>query len=457
MNRQRIDCIIVFCGLILTAIPSHAQQQESQEQQIELLIQQLSTQATQEEAIAGLVAVGAPAVRALIEMALSGPSPFPVFPDIPADPDMAPRRAAWKALISIGEPAVPHLIEACGDEDRMFGTNASSVLRDIGELAKPYLLSAMEHENVLVRRRVVGLLTTLHNPPVPVLLKALRGKDRQVQDSVILMFTGSHDYLDDISAVDISAVAGAMLEILDYEHPHRNNNAILPLLKIGEQLRLAIALRSPKWSVRFGVAEAYVYAWNDAYQPTSRYCAGPLPPEVIPNLIAGLNKGLERGDTSLCETAVRALKRLGLAEYHARQTLNNIYEAKKALKAFPPPVILESSVKEGDNAVDSTALNQEGIYFRFNNYIYDATASIIRLDVRPQYPPLARGVPFSRLKGKILEWEIQQESSYELKMVPRLGNELVSNAVYQIELSVIDLYGNQLTQQIQFITAKTED
>ena len=72
-------------------------------------------------------------------------------------------------------------------------------------------------------------------------------------------------------------------------------------------------------------------------------------------------------------------------------------------------------------------------------------------------PPWLGGVPFSRLKGKILEWEIQQESSYELKMVPRLGNELVSNAVYQIELSVIDLYGNQLKQQIQFITAKTKD
>ncbi|MYE88622.1 hypothetical protein F4X33_06470 [Candidatus Poribacteria bacterium] len=348
MNRQQLYCIIVCWGLILTAIPSHAQQQESQEQQIELLIQQLGVQATQEEAIDGLVELGPSAV--------------------------------------------------------------------------------------------------------PALLKALHSKDPQVQDRVILMFMGSHDYLD-----DASAVADAMLEILDYEHPHRNSNAIYAFLRIGDRLQLAITLRSPKWSVRFGVAEAYVYAWNDAYQPTSKYCAGPLPPEVIPNLIAGLNKGLERGDASLCETAVRALKQLDLAEYHARQTLDNIHKAKKALKAFPPPVILESSVKDGDNAVDSTALNQEGIYFRLNNYIYDATESIIRLDVPPQYTPLARGVPFSRLKGKILEWEIQQESSYELKMVPRSGNELVGNAVYQIELSVIDLYGNQLTQQIQFITAKTKN
>ena len=122
-------------------------------------------------------------------------------------------------------------------------------------------------------------LTTLHNPPVPVLLKALRGKDPQVQDRMILMFMGSHDYLD-----GISAVADAMLEILDYEHPHRNSNAIYAFLRIGDRLQLASALRSPKWSVRFGVAEAYVYAWNDAYQPTSKYCAGPLPPEVIPNL-----------------------------------------------------------------------------------------------------------------------------------------------------------------------------
>ena len=348
MDRRHLYCIIVFCGLILAAIPSYAQQQENQEQQIELLIQQLGVQATQEEAIAGLVELGASAV--------------------------------------------------------------------------------------------------------PALLKTLRGNDPQVQDSVILMFIGSYNYLD-----EVSAVADAMLEILDYEYPHRNSNAIYAFLRIGDRLQLASALRSPKWSVRFGVAEAYVYAWNDAYQPTSKYCAGPLPPEVIPNLIAGLHKGLERGDTSLCETAVRALKQLDLAKYHARQILNNIYEAKKALKAFPPPVILESSVKEGDNAVDSTALNQEGIYFRFNNYIYDATESIIRLDVPPQYTPLARGVPFNRLQGKILEWDIQEESSYELKMVPTSGNELVGNAVYQIELNVTDLYGNQLNPQIQFITAKAKD
>ena len=452
MNRQRLYCIIVFCGLILAAIPSQAQQSENQEQQIELLIQQLSVQATQEEAIAGLVELGASAVPALMEKALRGPEPESLHAQPSDDPLVVVRRGAWEALVRSGESAVPHLIEVCGDEDRMFGANASSVLRDIGELAKPYLLSAMEHENVRVRRRVIGLLTTLHNPPVPVLLKALRSKDQQVQDSVILMFMGSPDYLD-----DVSAVADAMLEILDYEHPHRNSNAIYAFLRIGDRLQLALALRSPKWSVRFGVAEAYVYAWNDAYQPTNRYCAGPLPPEVIPNLIAGLNKGLERGDTSLCETAVRALKQLDLAEYHARQTLDNIHKTKKALKAFPPPVILESSVKDGDNAVDITLLNQEGIYFRFNNYIYDVTESIIRLDVPPQYTPLARGVPFNRLKGKILVWEIQQESSYELKMVPTSGNELVGNAIYQIELSIIDLYGNQLKQQIQFITAKTED
>lgn len=450
MDRRRLFCFLVFCGLVLTTNPSHAQQQESQVQQIELLIQQLGFQATQEEAITGLVESGASAVPALIEKALSGPDPRTIQPS--DDPLTVIRKRAWEALVRIGEPAVPHLIEACGDADQVFGANASSALRDIGELAKPYLLSAMEHENVLVRRRVVGLLTTLHNPPVPVLLKALHSKDSQVQDRVILMFMGSHNYLD-----GVSAVAAAMLEILDYEHPHWNSNAILPLLKIRQQLRLVIALRSPKWSVRFGVAEAYIRAWNDNYRSIDKYCTGALPREVIPNLIEGLNKGIERGDTRLCETAVRALQQLDLAEYHARQTLDNIHKAKKALEAFPPPAILEGSVKDGDNAVDSTTLNQEGIYFRCNNYIYDATESIIRLDVPPQYTPLARGVPFSRLKGKILEWDIQQESPYEFKMVPRSGNELVGNAVYQIELNIIDLYGNQLTQQIQFITAKIEE
>ena len=76
---------------------------------------------------------------------------------------------------------------------------------------------------------------------------------------------------------------------------------------------------------------------------------------------------------------------------------------------------------------------------------------------RRSTPPWLEGVPFNRLQGKILEWDIQEESSYELKMVPTSGNELVGNAVYQIELNVIDLYGNQLNQQIQFITAKAKD
>ena len=447
MDRRQLYSILVFCGLFLIAISSHAQQQENQEQQIGLLIQQLGVPDTQEEAIDGLVELGASAVPALMEKALKRPEPALHQVQPTDDPLMVARKGAWKALVRIGEPAVPHLIEAAGDDDLSFGGNAISVLEDIGEPAQPYLVSAMEHENALVRRRTLELLMTLHKPPIPVLLKALRSEDSQVQDKVLQIFMGPHDYQE-----SVLEVADAMLELFDYENPHRNFYAIYAFLNIGTRLQLSSALNSPKWGVRFGVAVTYIHAWNRAYRPTSKYRTGPLPPEVIPNLIEGFNRGIERGDIKLCEMAVWAFKWLDLAEYHARRTLDDIHKTKKALEAFPPPVILESTVKDGDNVADITPLNQEGISFKFNNFIDRVSASITRLDVKPHYPPVTIGVPFGRMKGERLEWDTQEESPYHVKLVPTPKDKLVGGADYLIELRIIDLYGKELNPQIRFTT-----
>ena len=451
MDRRQLYSILLFCGLFLIAISSHAQQQENQEQQIGLLIQQLGVPDTQEAAIEGLVELGASAVPALTEKALRGPEPALHQVQPTDDPLTVIQKGAWKALVRIGEPAVPHLIEAAGDDDLSFGGNAISVLEDIGEPAQPYLVSAMEHENALVRRRTVELLMTLHKPPIPVLLKALRSEDSQVQDKVLQIFMGTHDYRE-----GVLEVADAMLELLDYENPHRNFYAIYPYLKYRDRLRLSLALNSPKWSVRFGVAVAYLHAWNRAYRPTSIYRTGPLPPEVIPNLIEGFNRGIKRGDIKLCEMAVLAFKWLDLAEYQARRTLDDIHKAKTALEAFPPPVILESAVKDGDNLIDITPLNQEGISFKFNNFIDHASANITRLDVKPRHRPLIIGGPFGRLKGEPLDWDAQKESPYHVKLVPTPKDKLVAGADYLIELRIIDLYGKELNSQIRFTTKAAE-
>ena len=441
MDRVRFYFLVVCCCLSLAASSSVVQAvlSEARAKQIQLFIEQLRIAETEDGAVGGLVAVGAPAVPALMETALRGPNPFPIFPDIPADPDLAPRRAAWKALISIGEPAVPHLIEAFENEDLAFGANASGVLRDIGEPAKSYLINAMEHKNALVRRRVVSLLARFGDATLLEVLKARHDVDAEVRANVIVSFLGYNGESPHL-------VENALMEFLDYEDPPFSPEAGLVLFSMmpDQRVRLSLlpALRSPDWGVRFGVARAYASAWREAYRPRSGYCVGPLPTEVVPNLIEGLNKGIEEEDMLLRETAVWALQRLEVAELYAKQMLANAQKAKKAIEAFPPMRLLRSTVKDGDTAVDMTSLNREGIRFEFNNSVYSGDILI------------------KKLNGEPLDWEEQwntvvrsgQKSDW-ITITPTPGNELVGGTVYLIELQDIkDFLGNLLNAEIRFTT-----
>ena len=441
MDRVRFYFLVVCCCLSL-AVPSSVVQavlSETQAKQIQLFIEQLRMPETEAGAVGGLVAVGAPAVPALMEMALRGPNPFPLFPDIPADPDLAPRRAAWKTLISIGEPAVPHLIEAFENEDLVFASNASWVLRDIGEPTKSYLINAMKHKNAQVRKRVVGLLARFGDATLLEVLKAQHDVDAEVRANVIVSFLG-------YDGESPHLVKDTLMEFFDYEDPRFSPEAGLVLFSMmpDQRVRLSLlpALRSPDWGVRFGIAIAYAYAWGEAYHPRSGYCVGPLPTEVVPTLIEGLNRGIERGDMWLRERAVWALWQIEAAEQHAQQTLDNAQKAKKAIEAFPPMRLLRSTVKDGDTAVDVTSLNREGIRFDFSNSVYSG-------DIR-----------IRKLNGELLAWEEQQNTAVRpgqksdwITITPMPGNELVGGTVYIIEIQDIkDFLGNLLKTQIRFTT-----
>ena len=428
--------IVCTCfSLIISSAPAQVEQPVPIEEQIAQLVERLRAKEKKgADTIEPSVEFGIDTVPALMEIALRGPLPKP------SDPEGQARRRAWDALVRIGEPAVLPLIMACGNEDQIFGANASKVLRDIGEPAKPYLIAAMEDKNPRVRRHVIRILGAYRDSLTNELLAALHDADSNVRDGVVLMFMYYHGDPDKALAVQ-----NAMMEVLDYEHPYWHSTAIYSILTMwegGGRLRLALALRDQKWSVRFGAAEAYAYAWHDAYRPTNRMCAGPLPTEVVPNLIEGLNRGIERGDMWLRETAVRALKRLNWAKRHAQQTLDNAQKAEKALEAFPPLTLLSSSVKDNATMVDITPLNRHGIRFDFSN-------SIDSGDIR-----------IKKLSGELLDWEKQwnaamrpgQKSDW-ITITPTPGNELVGGTSYIIELQDIkDFLGNLLKTQIRFTT-----
>ena len=177
-------------------------------------------------------------------------------------------------------------------------------------------------------------------------------------------------------------------------------------------------------------------------RPPSGFCVGPLPTEVVPNLIEGLNKGIEEEDMGLRETAVWALQQLEVMELYAKQMLTNAQNAKKAIEAFPPVQLVSSSVKDGDTAVDITSLNRDGIRFEFSNSI--SLGDIV----------------IKKLNGELLDWEEQWntvvrpgQKSFWITITPTPGNELVGGTVYLIQLQDIkDFLGNLLNTQIRFTT-----
>ena len=108
------------------------------------------------------------------------------------DENESVRRNAVIALGWIGEPAVPALIEALGDEDMWVSVQAdmwafvqaSQALGEIGEAAQaavPRLTEALG-SNKYIRESAAQALSQIGEPAVPSLIKILSNDDYEVRE-----------------------------------------------------------------------------------------------------------------------------------------------------------------------------------------------------------------------------------------------------------------------------------
>jgi HEAT repeat protein len=118
-----------------------------------------------EAACEALVKIGAPAVPHLIQAL--------------GDWDSGVRAAACEALVKIGAPAVPHLIQALGDGDRDVRVAACRALGEIGDgQAVPHLIQALGDRDWYVRAAACRALGQIGDPQaLPHLTQALEDED----------------------------------------------------------------------------------------------------------------------------------------------------------------------------------------------------------------------------------------------------------------------------------------
>jgi HEAT repeat protein len=116
---------------------------------------------------AAVVELGTPAVPHLIQAL--------------GDRDRDVRKAACRALVKIGAPAVPHLIQALGDGNEDVRAAACWALVKIGAPAVPHLIQALGDGNEDVRAAACWALVKIGAPAVPHLIQALGDGDWYVR------------------------------------------------------------------------------------------------------------------------------------------------------------------------------------------------------------------------------------------------------------------------------------
>ena len=93
------------------------------------------------------------------------------------DEDHRVRASAVSALVKVGVPAVPALIEFWSSYHYV-GRNVAYVLGEIGSAsAIPALIKALEDSDKRVRRNAVSALGKIGVPAVPALIVALKNRD----------------------------------------------------------------------------------------------------------------------------------------------------------------------------------------------------------------------------------------------------------------------------------------
>ena len=174
---------------------------QSQKEQAKTLVIQLGATdaARRAEASKALVAIGTEAIDALI-VGLTDDNPqvremsawtlseikkpavrvVPALITVLADPDENIRVAGSVILQSLGEPAVPYLIDALSAESSEIRLNAAYALGEIGaplDTILPALIRTLTDREWNVRRLVVRALVTIGTPAVDSLIQALHSSD----------------------------------------------------------------------------------------------------------------------------------------------------------------------------------------------------------------------------------------------------------------------------------------
>jgi len=249
------------------------------------------------EAVVGL---GTPAVPALIQAL--------------GDSDRNVRRAAAAALGAIGDPhAVPALIKALGDRDLYVRRAAAGALGAIGDpQAVPALIQALGDSYSDVRRVAAGALGELGDPKaVPALIKALGDWDPYVRRAA----AEALGKLGDPKAVP------ALIKALGDSSEDVRRAAAAALVKIGTPAVPALikALGDSDRDVRRAVAEALgaisdpqavpalIQALGDSYSDVRRAAAAALGKLGDPQAVPALSVWVHAGE----DAARNALQTLG--------------------------------------------------------------------------------------------------------------------------------------------------
>ena len=102
---------------------------------------------------------------------------------------------------------------------------------------------------------------------------------------------------------------------------------------------------------------------------------------------------------------------------------------------LPLPEIIDASVQDGDEEIDSVSLNNEGTTFRFNNQV------IGFIDIKLEGE--------KELLGWTVEWSVDRKS---VTLTAPKEKELSRGKVYIIIIAVHDAAGNVLSTTITFAT-----
>ena len=330
-------------------------------------------------------------------------------------------------------------------------TSASKALIEIGEAAVPALIVGLNHEIAFVREKVVRILHEIgdrapHNKDiVRALAKALKDDDREVRERIMWRFKRYSELPPEI-------ISG-LVQLLYYGSPFYDPGASSVLLSVGSRVRpegaaaLIEALHSSEWSLRFGAAFAYSFGSghrhldaefrNKEGMPPSGV---PAPPGITKKVVSTLVEGLTHPDWGTRELVVMRYLQFYTDDFD---------EARKALEALPPFGIISQTIRNGEDVSDSVvldSLNTDGITFKFNRAIWNREAW-----TRPKNRPK---ITIQPVDGEPLGWTVELSSHSTITITPPEGKELVRGQRYTIQLrDVKDVLWNHVGADIEFTTA----